>query len=189
MSRLRTFIAVEIGKGLRARVQSLQDTLGRTGVEVKWVEQENLHVTMLFLGEVDARELPKVCRVVQECASAQPPFNMTLERVGCFPNERRPRVVWVGIGEGAAELIALHDAMEIPLQDLGYRREERRYTPHITLGRVKSDCSTTDLSASIAKRADWKGGEIMVTEIHVMSSELRPQGPIYTVLSRAKLGA
>lgn len=189
MKRLRTFIAVDLGKTIRDRIITLQETLARTGTEIKWVEPENLHVTLLFLGEVDPRQVINVCRMVQDCASKQPAFPLSVETVGCFPNERRPRVVWVGVGEGAQELCALHDALEGPLQELGYRREERRYTPHITMGRVKSDRPTDDLAASLAKRAGWKGGAVTVEEILVMSSQLTPQGPQYMVLSRAKLGA
>jgi 2'-5' RNA ligase len=189
MARIRTFIAVDLGKPIRDRLTALQETLVRTGTEVKWVEPENLHVTLLFLGEVDDREVHRVCQLVTDGVKDQPAFAMTVERVGCFPNPRRPRVIWVGVGEGVQPLCTLHDGLEEPLMDLGYRREERRYTPHITLGRVKSDRPTDKLAAALAKHAGWKGGETMVREILVMSSELTPQGPIYTVLSRAPLGA
>src|SRR5436305_1177681 len=83
---------------------------------------------------------------------------------------RRPRVLWAGVGAGKEELCALHDALEPPLMDLGcYRREERLFTPHITLGRVKSDLPTDTISAALLKRADWQGGEIVVKELLVMS--------------------
>jgi 2'-5' RNA ligase len=187
MARLRTFVAVDLGREIRQRIVALQEELARTGTEVKWVEPENLHVTLLFLGEVEDREIPQVCRIVADGAQQQPAFLMSIESVGCFPNVRRPRVVWVGVGEGAQPLIALHDALEIPLQELGYRREERRYTPHVTLGRVKSDRSTAALASALERKAVWKGGEITVGEILVMSSKLSPQGPRYNVLSRAPL--
>ena len=109
---------------------------------MKWVEVENLHVTLLFLGEVDERELPPLCRAVSVVCGRHDRFDLSVETVGCFPNPRRPRVVWAGVGMGGPELVALHDALEPPLLELGcYRREERQYTPHITLGRVKSDRS------------------------------------------------
>jgi 2'-5' RNA ligase len=189
MARLRTFIAVDIGKAIRAHAVALQETLARTGGgDVKWVEPENLHVTLLFLGEVDERTVPMVCRVVAERAQEYPSFSMTVERVGCFPNLRRPRVLWIGIGEGAQELCELHDGLEGPLLDLGcYRREERQYTPHITLGRVRSERPADQLATALAKNAGWRGGEIPVQEVLVMSSELTPKGPVYTVLSRGKL--
>jgi 2'-5' RNA ligase len=189
MSRLRTFIGVDIGKSIRDRAIALQETLARTGADVKWVEPENLHVTLLFLGEVDAREVPAVCRVVAEQAQLQPAFSMSIETVGCFPNPRRPRVLWIGVGAGAQNLCALHDALEPRLLELGcYRREERKYTPHITLGRVKSERPSELLATALTKHAGWKGGQVPVDEIRVMSSELTSKGPTYTVLSRASMG-
>jgi 2'-5' RNA ligase len=188
MARLRTFIAVDIGKVIRDRAIALQETLAQSSPDVKWVEPENLHVTLLFLGEVDDRQVPTVCRVVAEHTGQHVQFPMTLERVGCFPNLRRPRILWIGVGEGTQELCALHDSLEPPLMELGcYRREERKYTPHITLGRVRSERPPDTLAADLQKHAGWRGGEVNVREIQVMSSELTPKGPIYTVLSRAKL--
>ena len=187
--RVRTFIAVDLGKTLRDRLISLQENMARSGAEVKWVEVENLHITLLFLGEVDDRELPALCRAVSVECGRHERFSLGVERVGCFPNPRRPRVVWAGVGEGAPELIALHDALEPPLQELGcYRREERQYTPHITLGRVKSDGPAEALAAILAKKATWNAGsEVEVQEVLVMSSHLAKQGPEYAILSRGKL--
>jgi 2'-5' RNA ligase len=190
MARIRTFIAVDLGKSIRDRLIALQESLARTDTEVKWVEPENLHVTLLFLGEVDDRAVLDVCRAVADCTRQHAPFTLSVERAGCFPNPRRPRVLWVGVGEGTQPLCALHDALEPPLMELGcYRREERQYTPHITLGRVKSDRPTEKLGTALARQSGWKGGEVAVRELLVMGSELTPRGPVYTVLSRARLGA
>ena len=188
MARLRTFIAVELERAIRDRTLALQAKLANTGVDVKWAEPENMHLTLLFLGEVEDREVVAVCRAVQKCCAEWPAFPMRVEKTGCFPNARRPRVVWVGIGDGAEDLIELHDALEEPLLELGcYRREDRPYTPHITLGRVKGDGDTEELTAALAKEANWQGGEMTVREVRVMSSELKSKGPEYTVLSRVKL--
>src|SRR5438105_674437 len=100
MARLRTFIAVDLDKAIRDRTVALQETLGRASEGVRWVEPENLHVTLLFLGEVEDRDLPAVCAAVAECTARQPLFPMTVERAGCFGNPRRPRTLWVGVGEG-----------------------------------------------------------------------------------------
>src|SRR5262245_29760731 len=101
MTRLRTFIALELEKGVRDRLVSLQETFARTGADVKWTEADNLHMTLLFLGEVDEREVIDVCRAVTDVGRELSPFTMSVETVGCFPNLRRPRVVWVGVREGA----------------------------------------------------------------------------------------
>src|SRR5208337_853639 len=180
MSRIRTFIAIDVDQAIRDRLTALQARLGKDGTEVKWVEPENLHITLLFLGEVDDRELPAVCRTVAEGCQGHAPFTMSVEKVGCFGNPRRPRTLWTGVGAGTQEIVALHDALETPLLELGcYRREDRPYTPHLTLGRVKSDQATDKLALAMAKQAGWQGGETTVREVLVMSSELSSRGPTY----------
>jgi len=187
--RIRTFIAIDVDKTIRARLVALQEKLTRSAPEVKWVEPENLHVTLLFLGEVDDRELGKVCAAVIKVCQEHPAFPMSIEGVASFGNPRRPRTLWVGVGQGGEEITALHDALEPPLLDLGcYRREERKYTPHLTLGRVKSDQPNDQLPAALTKHADWHGGEVRVGEVLVMSSELASGGPTYAIMSRARLG-
>jgi RNA 2',3'-cyclic 3'-phosphodiesterase len=188
MKPTRTFIAIDPGQAVRDRLTALQEALAKTGADVKWVEHNNLHLTLLFLGEVDQRDLTAVCRAVAEAAATQPKFPMTIEKAGAFPNARRPRTLWVGVGDGAKEVCALHDALEAPLLALGcYRREGRGYTPHLTVGRVKADPAGDALAGVLTKRANWSAGETTVREIHVMGSELTSEGPVYTVLSRAKL--
>src|SRR5262245_48298993 len=100
MARLRTFIAVDVGPQVRGRLVSLQEKLVEAGTDVKWVEPENLHVTLLFLGEVVDRDVPAVCGVVADCCRDLPAFPMSVETAGCFPSPRRPRVLWAGVGEG-----------------------------------------------------------------------------------------
>lgn len=189
MARIRTFIAVDPGKAIRDRLVSLQKKLADSGSEVKWVEPENLHFTLLFLGEVDERDLLNVCKAVSATSAEVPAFTMSVQETGCFPSLRRPRIVWVGLKQGAQEMVALHDALEKPLLELGcYRREAREYTPHITLGRIKADLTSDRLAKLLGEQRLWHGGETVVDEVKVMSSELRPDGPVYAVLSRGKLG-
>jgi 2'-5' RNA ligase len=188
MSRIRTFIAVDPGRAVRDRLVELQQDLGRAGRGMKWVEPENLHVTLLFLGEVDDREVPDVCRAVTDSCAARDAFVLTVAGVGCFGSPRRPRTVWAGLTGGAPELVALHDALEPPLMELGcYRREDRPFTPHLTLGRVQGGRVAAGLGDALLRFRGWRGGSTEVHEVLVMSSELRPAGPVYTVLSRAKL--
>ena len=189
MARLRTFLAVDLEPAVRSNCVDLQEALARAGAAVKWVEPENLHVTMLFLGEVDERDVLAVCRCAVRTCAGLPPFAMSVEGVGCFGNRRQPRTLWAGVGAGKDELVALHAALEQPLLELGcYRREARLFTPHITLGRVKNAPPSDRLAEELDRLADWHGGEGEVGEVVVMSSELRSEGPVYAVLSRAPLG-
>src|SRR3954469_8283022 len=115
MARIRTFIAVDPGAKIRDQLAAVQRELAKDTTDVKWVEENNLHLTLLFLGEVEDRELPAICRAVQQACAGQARFQLAIEGIGCFPNPRRPRIVWAGVGAGSAELIALHDALEPPL--------------------------------------------------------------------------
>ena len=188
MPRTRTFIAVEIGPEIRASAVALQDALAKTGAEVKWATPESMHITLLFLGEVDDRELPAVCRAVQQVAATEPPFLMRVSGVGAFPTPRRPKILWAGITDGAAELKRLYNKLEAKLLDLGcYRKEERGYTPHLTLGRVKGEGDGFTIAKELPKRLSWDGGRTTVDEVLVFGSVLEKDGPVHTVLGRGEL--
>jgi 2'-5' RNA ligase len=188
MPRIRTFLAIDLGAKIRARLVSLQEDLATDAPEVKWVEPENLHITLLFLGEVDQREIIDICRAAQNAVAEMPSFALSIEGLGCFPNARRPHVLWAGVAMGSEEVCEIHDAIETPLLDRGcYRREARAFTPHVTLGRLKSEGPNDVLAKAMAKHETWSAGEVMVHDVRVMSSELTRDGPTYTVFSRAKL--
>lgn len=188
MARVRTFIGVAIGEGIRKNAVALQQSLAKGGAAVKWVEPENLHVTLLFLGEVQERELAALCRAVSAAVASAAPFPLRVGGVGAFPNARRPKTVWAGVAEGADELIQLHARLEPPLLELGcYRSEGRAYSPHLTLGRVKAEADGHLLAAELPRYQNWLGGQTAVGEVAVYASELRREGPVYTVLGRGEL--
>jgi 2'-5' RNA ligase len=189
MPRTRTFIAVDISEAIRTNTIALQESLAKTGAEVKWVEPESIHITLLFLGEVDDRELPAICRAVKDISAREAPFALRVAGVGAFPNARHPKILWAGITDGAEALRRLYDDLETKMLDLGcYRKEERGYTPHLTLGRAKADRDGFTLAPELAKRTDWDGGRTMIEEVLVFSSKLERDGPVYTVLGRGELG-
>lgn len=188
MPRTRTFIAVDPGGEIRKSAAALQQQLARTGAGVKWAAPEGMHVTLLFLGEVDDRELVDVCRAVKDVAKREPPFPLRVAGVGAFPTPRRPKVVWAGITDGADQLHRLYTVLEEKLLALGcYRKEERAYTPHLTLGRVKGEPDGAALAGELPKHRTWDGGQAVVDELLVMGSELMPDGPEYTVLGRGEM--
>jgi 2'-5' RNA ligase len=188
MGKTRTFIGIDIGTGIRTSAVALQKELAKTGAGVKWATPESMHITLLFLGEVDDRELHAVCKVVTEAAAGEPPFPLRVSGVGAFPNARRPKILWAGIVAGAEPLQRLNAALEARLLELGcYRKEERGYTPHLTLGRVKGDSDSFTLATELPKRLAWDGGGTSVDEVLVYSSEMGRDGPVYTVIGRAPL--
>src|SRR5947208_13441241 len=112
MGKTRTFIGIDTGDAIRASAVALQKELAKTGAEVKWATPESMHVTLLFLGDVDDRELHTVCKAVTAVAAGEPPFALRVSGVGAFPTPRRPKILWAGITDGATPLRRLNAALE-----------------------------------------------------------------------------
>jgi RNA 2',3'-cyclic 3'-phosphodiesterase len=188
MARFRTFIAVDLSDAIKDNLTALQEELGRDAHGVKWTQVHNMHLTLLFLGDVDQLEVVEICRVVQARSRRHKQFTLQAEGLGAFPNMRRPKILWAGITAGKDELRALHADLEDGLLELGcYRREDREYTPHLTLGRLSHDDRSEDWAKILATQAHWQGGTTSVDEVLIMSSELRRDGPEYSVMGRAHL--
>ena len=133
----RTFVAVETSEEVRARALELIAKLSLSGAKVTWVQRENLHLTLKFLDEVPSREIPRICDAVSEAVRGVEQFGMQIVTAGAFPSVARPRTLWLGAGNGADGMAALHARLETALAALGYRKEPRRFTPHLTIGRVR----------------------------------------------------
>lgn len=186
---IRTFVAVETSEPVRRRAEELIGLLRAAGADVKWVERQNMHLTLKFLGDVPSAEAPQVCEAVQNAVAAAQPFEMRLSGAGAFPRPNRPRTVWLGVSEGEESLAALHKGVEKALQKLGYEKEGRRFEPHLTLGRVRGiGPATVELGRLIQQHADFDAGRCPVGEVVVFSSQLRPRGPIYAAMARTRLG-
>ena len=188
MARVRTFIGVDVGGEVRKKAVALQGQLAKSGAGVKWADPAGMHVTLVFLGDLDDRDVLAVCKAVEAVAASEPPFPLRVSGVGAFPTPRRPKVVWGGITDGADPLRRLHAALQARMLDLSLMpREERAYTPHLTLGRVKGEADGQALAPELPKLLAWDGGRCVVNEVLVYSSELRRDGPEYAVLGRAAL--
>ena len=187
MPRTRTFLGVAVSDDTRRRATTLQQELAAVA-DVKWVDPPNLHFTLLFLGELDDRDLVEVCKATTVAARREPPFTLRVCGLGAFPTPRRPKVLWGGLVEGADSLLRLHTAIAAPLIEAGiYRKEDRDYTPHLTLGRANADDDSHRLAPELPKRLTWDGGTTVVDEVLVFSSELRRAGPEYAVMARSPL--
>jgi 2'-5' RNA ligase len=186
--RIRTFVAVNIDSAVRQRVGGLVDRFRAAGAEVKWVEPQNLHITLKFLGDVDAKEIHRVCGAVQGAVADAAPFEFEVRGAGAFPKANRPRTVWLGIAQGREEMIDLNQRIEPALEKLGFRREARRFQPHLTIGRVRrGGPAVAELGKLIGEQADVELGLTKVPEVIVFSSQLDRSGPTYEALARAPL--
>ncbi len=186
--RVRTFIALELTGSIKNRAVRMQGMLASAVTDTKWVEPENLHITLKFLGEVPEQEIYHVCRIAQDVAQHHEPFELVVQGVGAFPHARRPRVLWAGVEQGAEPLRRLQAELEEAYARAGWNPEGRRFQPHVTLGRVRRPRTTEGLEAFFQQHANWKAGQMEVDELVIMSSELTRRGPLYAVLARAPLG-
>ena len=182
MAQVRTFVAVDISDEARRSVANLVRELKGYGAEVRWVAPESLHLTLKFLGEIDEARLEEVFQGVQEATEGLGPFRMVLEGLGGFPGLGRPRVLWVGVSEGADILRSLAERVEGSLERRGFPREGRPFSPHLTIGRVKRQSGKLrQLTEDMARRG-FGPEEVLVEEVKVMKSDLRPSGAVYTTL-------
>jgi 2'-5' RNA ligase len=181
---VRCFIAVDVEEPtLLDKIAGVQARLEQTGSDIKCVERENVHLTLKFLGDVRPGLIDEVVEAVSSLRVE--PFRMSIKGVGVFPNLRRPRVVWVGVTGGTQELKAAFDSLEPRIVGLGFKPESRRFSPHITIARVRSGRNRDRLVEAVTglRDADFGGAEI--AHVKLKKSVLTPRGPIYSDLAKS----
>jgi 2'-5' RNA ligase len=189
---LRLFIALEPPDPVRRRLAALQERLktaaGRHASEVKWVQVENVHLTLQFLGAVPEDRVEAVKGAMTAAAAAAQPLHLELRGAGGFPSARRARVLWAGVGGEVAPLTALVSALGGQLGPLGFPPEDRPFSPHLTLGRSRDSRGAPGLAAALAQAADVPGAPWRASELVLFQSHLSPAGPRYEPLARVALG-
>jgi 2'-5' RNA ligase len=183
---MRTFIAIELPERIKGEIGQLQVALKKTGAFVSWVKPGNIHVTLKFLGEVPEEKIDEVFSATERAVEGIKGFSMSLKGTGGFPNLRRPRVIWIGTGSGGEELSRLAERMEQEMEKIGFPKENRRFSPHFTIGRVKSSKNIEGLAGKV-ESVEFQTEEIPVTEVVVMKSQLHPAGAIYTPMKKVPL--
>lgn len=190
MPTIRAFIAIDLPEPIKAALVATSRELERTlerGV-VRWVRPEAMHLTLRFMGETDTKLLPDIGAAMDSLSAGHAPFAMRLGGLGCFPNARRPRVIWVGLADEAGKtpepLLILKRDLDEALRPLGFAPEDKPFQAHLTLGRVKEDGRLRDLSLEAAV-ADLS---MNVAGLHLIESQLRPEGPRYTIRHTTGLG-
>lgn len=191
MTPSRVFIAIEIPLPIRqaihAQTESLRAALGR-GL-VRWVPVENMHLTLKFIGDVSPAQLDALAQMTTAEAAACAPFSMEVGGLGSFPTPRRARVIWIGIHAPAA-LTSLQRGLESAAARLGCEAEERPFSPHLTIGRVKQPVSAGDrqkVHAALEETRLGPLGRADVTAVHLFKSDLKPSGAEYARLFSAPL--
>jgi len=187
---MRTFIAIELSQEIKDKLSELQDLLKKAGADVKWIEPENIHLTLKFLGEIDEGKSIKITGAIEDTAKKSRQFQMSLGSLGAFPRIEFPRIVWVGIDKGDKETAVLARELEERIEELGISKEERPFSSHITIGRVKGTLNKDGLANNLKELENYFSGrniEFDVTKITLFKSTLGPGGPVYAALKEVKL--
>ncbi|NIN69358.1 MAG: RNA 2',3'-cyclic phosphodiesterase [Anaerolineae bacterium] len=192
MEQIRTFVAIELDDGLKKRLTEAQDLLKGRGIAdlVRWVKPGGIHLTLKFLGNVPADRINEIIVAINQGSRGIRPFALSFGRLGCFPSPSRPNVIWIGVDGDTETLTRLQGGIENRLSTLGHPPEKRKYTPHLTLGRVARHVETGErrqLGRLIEKQSIDLLGEMTVLEVSLMKSELSPAGAKYSRLAAIDL--
>ncbi len=188
MPCIRAFVAVNFPPRVKAALGQVINELKKYPAQAKWVEAGGIHLTLQFLGNICSEQVPKIVTALEKCCCEVQPFYVRLSGTGVFPSLSKPRVLWVGVEEKTGRLAALYNCVQAGLADLGFRPEERRFVPHLTLARLKSG---TGFPALAEKAAFLVGGagdlSCPVNSVELMQSDLTPRGAVYSVLASVPL--
>lgn len=185
---LRSFIAIPIEKQeIIDNVHSIQNKIKKTSASIKYVKQKNFHILLKFLGNISNNTKSKIIPLLSEISNKHSSFNIKIEGVDVFPSLNYIRVIWVGVSKGKRQLEKLSKDIENFLTKINIPKENRKYIPHITLGRMNSGKNKEEVKKIIENNKDSNFGEIEVNEFKLFKSDLTKKGPIYTVLKTYKL--
>ncbi len=181
MDKYRCFIAIDLPAGVKAELTRMQKGFASWPVKVKWVEEQNLHLTLKFLGDVTGPQIADLQAGLAKVSLAHRRFKISIRGFGAFPGTRNPKVIWAGIDDPKQELEQLWLGIEDELAGRGFNPEVRPFSPHLTLGRVKDPRPGPGFQ-SILPNLGIAGCLVPVTEIKLMESRLSRSGPTYTCL-------
>ena len=184
---MRAFIAIELSEPIRNALSQIESHLKYSGADVKWVKEENIHLTLKFLGEAAEDKIEEIKSILDEIARGTKPFKITIKDIGAFPRIECPRVIWVGLDKGANEAQILAEVIDAALSKIGYQRETRPFASHLTIGRVRSPKNKDALKEKLATYHLSPMTHDLITSITLFQSALRPEGPIYKKLYEARL--
>ena len=181
--KVRAFIAIPLPQAVKEALNevSVQLRVQFSNGGVRWVQPDKMHLTVRFLGDTAVSQLSAI---ITQLDHLQPkPIRLQLHEVGCFPNKKSPRVLWVGLKGDMAQLVQLKQTVDQCLFSLGWPLETKKYSPHLTVGRIKDSREVANVR--------WKGEveqvHFGVTAVHLIQSTLQKDGPIYTILHSVKL--
>lgn len=184
---MRTFIALTLPEQIRSRLALLQVELRET--DVKWTAPENIHLTLKFIGEIDEKTLDRIILTLEKFIPEKKSYYARVSALGVFPEIHSPRIIWIGLSEGNKESCDIAQEIEEKLSDTGISKEERAFTSHITIGRVRSGRNKDRLLRKINEINSLENEDLrfLVDRVTVYKSTLTPKGPVYEAIKELRL--
>ncbi len=179
---IRTFIAIEIPEDVKTFINENTRSLRLCKTRVKWTKTQSMHLTLKFLGEVEPgkiNDIESVCNPIF-CSFAK--VKLKVQGLGAFPSLGKPRVIWAGFSNDDGVLEKLVSGLEQGLAEIGFPQEKRAFKPHLTIGRIKGRLEGRELIEAVRDGMDLEGPEFVVEKAALFKSDLKPSGPVYTVL-------
>ena len=181
---IRSFIAVDVPPFVREEIKNLIDTMRTKTDDFKWVRPENLHFTLKFLGDVPEARIPEIKKTLERISLEAKSFRIHCAQIDAFPNATKPNVIWAGADEGDEELKSLSVKIESGLEALGFKKEDRAFSAHLTLGRLKAGKNSKRVPPPL-NRIRYSSSESFLAEgLILYRSLLTPEGPVYEVLEK-----
>jgi len=184
--KMRSFIAIDIDESLKNKIVDIQNNIGSKYLKIKFVEPENLHFTLKFLGEIEEKNIEDIYKILQKNLENYKSFEIDLKGLGAFPSFSYIRVLWIGIQDESNSLINIADGLNIDLRKSGFKKE-KKLIPHLTIGRVKFVKDKEKISQILKELQNVKIGKMVVDRILIKKSVLTSKGPIYSDLKEVRL--
>ena len=177
---IRSFLAFELPPDIKREVARISGEIKKSGLEAGWVKPGNIHLTIVFLGDVDEKDVPSIVSSIDNAVVKYESFDISLGGMGFFGDMRRPRVLWLGLDGEISRLASLQDDLQKFLEVFGVKQEKRSFRPHLTLGRFRRPPRDKSLlKSNLDKYKDVSGPDGKLDELILFKSELRPGGSVY----------
>lgn len=184
---VRAFVAVEISDEVRQNFAALQFDLKNTRARVKWVRPGDIHLTLAFLGDIFGSMVSGVSDAMDTIAETVTPFSYEVSGIGFFGRRRSPRVIWVGAKGNLSPLMDIQARLTASLRELKLPTDDKPFVPHLTLARIRSPQNVNELVEALESRKEEYFGQVKVDRMVLFGSQLKPDGPCYTVLHESRL--
>lgn len=183
---MRCFIAIDLPKEVIKQIAFVIDIVKPLSREVRWIPYENIHLTLKFLGDVKELLVTEIEKRISNICRLHKSFSITVKGAGAFPNEKKPYVLWIGVDKSDG-LLSLYLDIDSAMSEIGFEKEVRKFSPHLTIGRVKDNKNIPEVIKGLNAFKDKLFGVADVTEVHLMKSVLHPSGAQYSKISSFKL--